>query len=312
MRLHIVLALAAVAGLTACAKAAAPTPKTDDEKALYSLGVAAGRDFQPFTFSEQELALVTAGLADGARDKSKLQPEEMEKVLPKLQELYKARMEQATKKEKDTGAAFLAKAATEKDATKTASGLVYKTVKAGLADGALDKSKLQPEEMEKVLPKLQELYKTRMEAGTKREKDTGAAFLAKAATEKDATKTASGMVYKTVKAGTGDSPTAADTVKVHYEGRFVDGKVFDSSLKRNEPITFPLGGVIPCWTEGVQLMKVGGKAQLVCPPELAYGDEGRPPQMRGGATLVFDVELLEIVKPEAVDAPAAAAPPATK
>ena len=242
MRLHIVLALAAVAGLTACAKAAAPTPKTDDEKALYSLGVAAGRDFQPFTFSEQELALVTAGLADGARDKSKLQPEEMEKVLPKLQELYKTRMEQATKKEKDTGAAFLAKAATEKDATKTASGLVYKTVKAG----------------------------------------------------------------------TGDSPKASDTVKVHYEGRFVDGKVFDSSLKRNEPITFPLGGVIPCWTEGVQLMKVGGKAQLVCPPELAYGDEGRPPQMRGGATLVFDVELLEIVKPEAVDAPAAAAPPATK
>ncbi|HXR53143.1 MAG TPA: FKBP-type peptidyl-prolyl cis-trans isomerase, partial [Steroidobacteraceae bacterium] len=148
-------------------------------------------------------------------------------------------------------------------------------------------------------------------AGTKREKDTGAAFLAKAATEKDATKTASGMVYKTVKAGTGDSPTAADTVKVHYEGRFVDGKVFDSSLKRNEPITFPLGGVIPCWTEGVQLMKVGGKAQLVCPPELAYGDEGRPPQMRGGATLVFDVELLEIVKPEAAAAPAAAAP-ATK
>jgi len=242
MRLHIVLALAAVAGLTACAKAAAPTPKTDDEKALYSLGVAAGRDFQPFTFSEQELALVTAGLADGARDKSKLQPEEMEKVLPKLQELYKARMEQATKKEKDTGAAFLAKAATEKDATKTASGLVYKTVKAG----------------------------------------------------------------------TGDSPKASDTVKVHYEGRFVDGKVFDSSLKRGEPITFPLGGVIPCWTEGVQLMKVGGKAQLVCPPELAYGDEGRPPTMRGGATLVFDVELLEIVKPEAVDAPAAAAPPATK
>jgi len=98
---------------------------------------------------------------------------------------------------------------------------------------------------------------------------------------------------------------------VHYEGRFVDGKVFDSSLKRNEPITFPLGGVIPCWTEGVQLMKVGGKAQLVCPPELAYGDEGRPPQMRGGATLVFDVELLEIVKPEAAAAPAAAAP-ATK
>ena len=79
--------------------------------------------------------------------------------------------------------------------------------------------------------------------------------------------------------------------------------MFDSSFKRNEPATFPLGGVIPCWTEAVQLMKVGGKAQVVCPPELAYGEEGRPPQMRGAATLVFDIELLDIVKGEA---PAAA------
>jgi len=242
MRLHIALALATVVGLTACAKAAAPTPKTDEEKALYSLGVAAGRDFQGFTFNEKELELV----------------------------------------------------------------------KAGLADGALDKSKLQPEEMEKVLPKLQELYKTRVEGAMKKEKETGSAFLAKAAAEKDATKTASGMVFKTVKEGTGESPKASDTVKVHYEGRFVDGKVFDSSIKRNEPVTFPLAGVIPCWTEGVQLMKVGGKAQLVCPPELAYGDEGRPPQMRGGATLVFDVELLEIVNPASIDAPAASAAPAGK
>ena len=85
-------------------------------------------------------------------------------------------------------------------------------------------------------------------------------------------------------------------MKVHYEGKFVDGKVFDSSIKRNEPAVFPLTGVIPCWTEAVQRMKVGGKARVVCPPELAYGEEGRPPQMRGGATLVFDVELLEIVK----------------
>jgi FKBP-type peptidyl-prolyl cis-trans isomerase FkpA len=94
---------------------------------------------------------------------------------------------------------------------------------------------------------------------------------------------------------------------VHYTGRFVDGKVFDSSVERKEPATFPLTGVVPCWTEGVQLIKVGGKATLTCPPELAYGEEGRPPQMRGGATLVFDVELLEIVKADAAAAPAAAA-----
>ncbi len=179
-------------------------------------------------------------------------------------------------------------------------------VKAGLADGAQDKA--STDELEKYVPKLQELQQKRVAEAATKEKAAGAAYLAKAATEKDATKTASGLVIKTVKAGTGASPTANDQVKVNYEGRFVDGKVFDSSIKRNEPATFPLNGVIPCWTEAVQLLKVGGKAQIICPPELAYGDEGRPPQMRGGATLVFDIELLEIGKADA--AAAAAAPPA--
>jgi FKBP-type peptidyl-prolyl cis-trans isomerase FkpA len=121
------------------------------------------------------------------------------------------------------------------------------------------------------------------------------AYLAKAAAEPGATKTSSGLVIKTLTAGTGASPTAKDQVKVHYEGKFVDGRVFDSSIERKEPATFPLTGVIPCWTEAVQLMKVGGKARIVCPSALAYGDEGRPPQMPGGATLVFQVELLDIV-----------------
>jgi FKBP-type peptidyl-prolyl cis-trans isomerase len=228
-----------VASLTACAQAAQPTPKTDDEKALYSLGVILSQNIQSFEFTDQEIAMVKAGLDDGARDRSKIEQEAMEKIIPKLQELQT----------------------------------------------------------------------TRMAAAAKREKDAGTAYIAKAAAETGATKLASGLVYKVVKAGTGASPTAADTVKVHYEGRFVDGKVFDSSIKRNEPATFPLNGVITCWSEGVQQMKVGGKAQLVCPPELAYGEEGRPPQMRGGATLVFDVELLEIVKAEPEAAPAASAAP---
>jgi FKBP-type peptidyl-prolyl cis-trans isomerase FkpA len=166
--------------------------------------------------------------------------------------------------------------------------------------------------MQAVGPKLQELYKTRMEAGAKKEKEAGSAFLTKAAAEKGATKTASGLVFKTVTAGTGAAPTPSDVVKVHYTGKFVSGKVFDSSVERKEPATFPLNGVIPCWTEGVQLMKVGGKAQLVCPPELAYGEEGRPPEMPGSATLVFDVELLEIVKPEAAAAAGPAPAPAEK
>ncbi len=92
------------------------------------------------------------------------------------------------------------------------------------------------------------------------------------------------------------SPAATDQVKVHYEGRLIDGKVFDSSIARGEPATFPLNGVIACWTEGVQTMKVGGKAQLVCPANLAYGANGSPPTIPPQATLVFDVELLEIVK----------------
>jgi FKBP-type peptidyl-prolyl cis-trans isomerase FkpA len=104
------------------------------------------------------------------------------------------------------------------------------------------------------------------------------------------------MIYTETKAGSGESPKATDTVKVQYTGKLTDGTVFDSSVPRGEPASFPLNGVIKCWTEGLQLMKVGGKATLVCPSDIAYGDQGRPPQIKPGATLVFDVELLEIVK----------------
>jgi FKBP-type peptidyl-prolyl cis-trans isomerase FkpA len=120
------------------------------------------------------------------------------------------------------------------------------------------------------------------------------AFLDKAAAEPGAVKTSSGLVYKELKPGTGPSPKAADSVKVNYRGTLIDGTEFDSSYKRNEPITFPLNQVIPCWTEGVQKMKVGGKSQLVCPASIAYGERGSPPVIPPGATLVFEVELLGI------------------
>ena len=116
----------------------------------------------------------------------------------------------------------------------------------------------------------------------------------KAAREKGAVKTPSGMVYLSIKDGKGTSPTAANTVEVNYRGTLTNGQEFDSSYKRKQSISFPLTGVIPCWTEGVQKMKVGGKAKLVCPPELAYGARGAGSDVPPNATLIFEVELLNI------------------
>lgn len=107
--------------------------------------------------------------------------------------------------------------------------------------------------------------------------------------------TASGLVFESIKEGTGDSPKATDTVKVHYRGTLTNGQEFDSSYKRNEPAAFPLNRVIPCWTEGVQKIKVGGKAKLVCPSNLAYGARGVP-GIPPNSTLIFEVELLDIAK----------------
>ena len=119
-------------------------------------------------------------------------------------------------------------------------------------------------------------------------------YLSKAAAEPGAVKTSSGLVYRELRPGTGASPRPTDVVQVHYRGTRVDGKEFDSSYRAGQPLKFPLNGVIPCWTEGVQKMKVGGKSQLVCPASIAYGERGAPPDIPGGATLIFEVELLSI------------------
>ena len=166
-------------------------------------------------------------------------------------------------------------------------------VKNGLTDGVL---KRPPKaDLQTFGPKIQQLQQSRVALVAEGEKKAGAAFLAKAASEKGATKTESGIVITTIKPGTGAVPKATDTVKVHYHGTLADGTVFDSSIKRGEPATFPLNKVIKCWTEGVQQIKVGGKSRLVCPSNLAYGDGGSPPIIKPGSTLVFEVELLEIV-----------------
>lgn len=115
-----------------------------------------------------------------------------------------------------------------------------------------------------------------------------------AAKEEGAVVTPSGLVYRSLKDGNGVSPTASDKVTVHYKGTFPDGREFDSSYKRGQPIDFPLNRVIACWTEGVQRMKVGGKAKLTCPPEIAYGARGAGSAVPPNATLLFEVELLGI------------------
>ena len=211
----------AIALCAAATMARAAEPQTDDEKALYALGVAMATNITSFNLSDAELEFVKAGIADGAKGKT---------------------------------------------------------------------PKFDPQEY---FPKLQEMQKTRAAAASK-------VVLDKAAAEKGAKRTASGLIITTIKEGTGPVPKATDTVKVHYHGTLPNGKVFDSSRDRGEPATFPLDGVIKCWTEGVQLMKVGGKSKLVCPSDIAYGERGAgngaiPP----GATLIFEVELLSIEPPQA-------------
>ena len=176
-------------------------------------------------------------------------------------------------------------------------------LKLGMTDEVLGKAKKA--ELEQYGPKIQAFAQSRAGAIAAKEKQASEAFLAKAAGEKGAVKKPSGLIYTEVAAGAGASPSPADTVKVHYTGKLIDGTVFDSSVQRGQPAEFTLGGVIPCWQEGVALMKKGGKAQLVCPSAIAYGDAGSPPKIKPGATLVFDVELLDIVK---ASAPGAAGP----
>lgn len=167
-------------------------------------------------------------------------------------------------------------------------------VKAGLTDGV---TKREPKvDINTYGPRIEKMVQARAGAVAEGQKKAGAAFVTKAAAESGAKKTASGAIVKTIKEGSGPMPKATDTVTVHYHGTLIDGTVFDSSVQRGQPATFPLANVVKCWTEGVQLIKVGGKSRLVCPAALAYGDRGSPPRIPPGATLVFEVELIEIGK----------------
>ncbi len=220
------LVLAVALSFAAAGSARAQTPKTEEEKTFYALGLAIGRSLGAFNLSKPELDIVKKGITDSVTG-----------VKPVV-------------------------------------------------------------ELEAYGPKFDDLAKSRTEAVSK-------TFLAKAEKEKGAVVSPSGLIYSELKAGTGAQPKPTDTVKVHYKGTLVNGTEFDSSYKRGQPTEFPLNGVIPCWTEGVGKMKLGGKSKLICPSKIAYGDRGHPPTIPGGATLIFEVELLEA---KATPPPAAPAP----
>jgi FKBP-type peptidyl-prolyl cis-trans isomerase FkpA/FKBP-type peptidyl-prolyl cis-trans isomerase FklB len=178
---------------------------------------------------------------------------------------------------------------------------------AGIQDGVLGR---EPRvDLETYGPQIQAMVQARMESVATREKEAAKTFVAEAAAKEGAETTASGLVYRELQAGDGPSPGPTDRVRLHYHGTLRDGSVFDSSREGDnpEPAVFPLNAVVPCFSEGVQKMKVGGKAVLTCPPELAWGDHGSPPKIKPGAAVQFEVELLEILKPEdAGQAPGAA------
>jgi FKBP-type peptidyl-prolyl cis-trans isomerase FkpA len=167
-------------------------------------------------------------------------------------------------------------------------------VQKGLADAA--NGKPSAVDIQVYFPKVHALARERKLEAIAKTKDAGKAYANKAAAEPGATRLASGVIFRSLTEGSGASPIATDNVKVNYEGRLINGTVFDSSAEHGGPMTSRLNQVISCWTVAVQMMKVGGKAQLVCPAETAYGDRSMGTAIRGGSTLVFNIELLDIVK----------------
>lgn len=175
-----------------------------------------------------------------------------------------------------------------------------KVLQAGVSDSTLDKAPVVDVRFHQA--RINDFLQKRLAAAAEKEKVKGRAFAEKFAKENKALAIPGGGWYLEVKAGDGAKPAAEDAVKAHYRGTLIDGKEFDSSYSRGEPTEFPLNRVIPCWTNGVGMMQKGGKAKLVCPSEVAYGDEGRGPVIPPGATLVFEIELVDIVKAAPADA----------
>jgi FKBP-type peptidyl-prolyl cis-trans isomerase FkpA len=208
---------------TTASFAAAPEPTTDEQKALYALGLAVNQSLSNFNLSEAEFEIVKSGITDG----------------------------------------FLKRPAKV--------------------------------DLQAFRAKISQLQEARATVVAEVEKKAGAAFLAKVAAEPGAKKTESGAILKTIKEGNGATPKITDMVKVQYQGALIDGTVFDNTTKPGEPASLRVNEMSKCWVEGIQQIKVGGKSKLVCPSNLAFRDKGMPPLIKPGATLVFEIELLEII-----------------
>ena len=178
----------------------------------------------------------------------------------------------------------------------TLSEAEFEIVKSGLIDGFTKRS--PKVDLKAYGMKISELQLARTAVIAEVEKKAGAVFLAKAAAEPGAKKTESGAILKTIKEGTGATPKITDMVKVHYQGTLIDGTVFDSTTNQSEPVMLRVNEMSKCWVEGIQQIKVGSKSRLVCPSSLGYRDKGLPPLIKPGATLVFEIELFEIIAPK--------------
>ena len=179
---------------------------------------------------------------------------------------------------------------------------------AGIKDIVAGKPQLNPDQVKEVMAQFEKDMEAKQKQAGEKNKTEGVKFLEDNKKKPDVKATASGLQYKVMKEGTGAKPKATDTVSVNYRGTLIDGTEFDSSYKRGQPATFPLNGVIKGWTEGVQLMKTGSKYQFFVPANLAYGERAVSPDIGANATLIFEVELLEI-KPPPTPAPPSSAPP---
>ena len=180
--------------------------------------------------------------------------------------------------------------------------MVKTVIKRGLTDTSAADAIFTKEELQQIFgvlqQKMMEKQQSKMDGVAKKNKDVEDKFLAENSKKPGVVTLPSGLQYKVIKAGNGASPKATDKVTVHYRGTLINGQEFDSSIGRGEPVTFPVNGVIPGWTEALQLMKVGDKWELYIPSALAYGNRGAGQMIEPGATLIFEVELLGIGEPE--------------